>query len=203
MTYTWAMRSAPLLGLVLLACGSTSTSRPIANTAPPGDGDRLVLAPTGLGQLTANTPPTLARVRDALRGFSISDHDHEREDGMHHAFRVARGGATWLEIEHDNTKVLAVEIRTTKIATSSGAVVGQSFAEARRRLGEIECYGMLEEDAGNALCWSKATPTIGVILPLHDERSEYYGERVPPERYDAALARSQVERLVWSPGRVP
>ena len=197
-------RVAFLLPAVLCACPSPSRTTTVGNTTDTtGAPAARKLTPDGLGALSATTPITVEAVQPLFPDLEVTTDKVEREDGEHVFLRAARKGAPTPEflIYFADQKLYSVEVWTPDIPTSGGAAVGQTFADAAAALGGVECFGAVEEEGGNAYCWSTATKSLAIVVPLNDETSKYYDKDVPAADHATAFANQKVEKLVWGPGR--
>lgn len=185
---------------VLAACGG-SKPKPIGNGSASGTpaAGGLALTATGLGPLHADTPITLDSLTKLFPDLVVANADHEREDGMHTAFRVSRGADQLFVIEHVDGRLALVEVYSADIHTDTGLAPGQAFAAARTALGAgMLCNGMLEEEGGNALC--SGSGPFGVIVPMVDDGNpQPYGANIPADRLEHLLGSAKVERVLWVP----
>jgi len=195
--------SVTVLALAAAGCGGPARpATPPANTGPGGGaaGGRIEIDVGQFGPLTPDAVITLDRVQALFPDLTVAPFSVEMEDGEHQAVRVTRDGQQLFDIWIEGTTLVNVEAFSPEIHARNGVAVGQRYADAVAGLGELDCYGMAEEDGGNAICWSLASPTVGVILPLSDDGdNQFYGEAILPEQRDRALGGARIERLVWAP----
>jgi hypothetical protein len=203
-----AMQHTSLVLLLLLlgatACPSPARAPTVGNTTDTPGAPARQLTADGLGGLTASTPITVETVQPLFPDLEVTTDTVEREDGNHTFLRAAKKGAAtpdFLLYFGDDRKLYSLEVWTPEIRTATGAAVGQSFTDAAAALGGVTCFGAVEEEGGNAYCWSTTTKSLALLVPLNDETSKYYDHEVPVADYPTAFANQKVERIVWGPGR--
>src|SRR5262249_54860844 len=147
-----------------------------------------------------DTPIDVASLRKLLSDLTVEEATYELEDGPHSVIKVSRGGTALFSIEHEDGKLDSIEILSREIKSDTGLVVGQTFPRALAALGRgAECYGMMEEDGGSALCHAPGAWTYAVQVPMHDDDAKYYGKKVPAKKFKGVFAGQTVERVIWSP----
>lgn len=179
------------LALALATLATTAVAAPT----------KLDLAPTHLGPIKGDTPVDVAGLQKLLPDLKVEDASYDTEDGPHSAVKVSRGDTALFKIEHEDGKLEAVEIFSADIKSDTGLVVGQTFDEAIKALGKgAECYGMVEEQGGNALCHAPGSSWIyAVIVPMHDDKGTYYDKKVPAKKFKKVFAGKTVDSVIWSP----
>jgi|GEM_PF-5933051 len=153
-----------------------------------------------LGPLTASSKIDEATLRSSFPGADVARRVDSSEGDEFEVFEVTRAGEPVFRVYPASGALSAVEVYADEYRLDGAIAVGTPFEQLQTRLGDLECFGGAEENAGRAFCSSASEAGLVFVFPLHDPRSELYAAPLEGDKL-AAVAGQAIEYIVWTPER--